>query len=394
MDKVDRAFDSWEIPAMRLFLPVIAIGLLAPVQARADGAAELVDEAKELLIVGACADGTPARVKPETIAAHCKAMRKMQAEYKASWQAHATAFFGEHVPKTIPKTVIYPFAGGDLGSALAVFPDADEITTLALEPAGDPRALAKLSERDVKKQLELSAKGMDLLYRRNYSHTSDMIDFMRGAKLPTQLIFSLSALWLYGYEPTSMKYFELTDDGGLRYLTQADLDKADKIRDQGKRNHALANVEIRFHKIGRKREQVYRHIVANLDDQHLKKSPAALAYMLKRGQVSAMTKAASFLLSFDNFKTMRKWIIDKVDWMVSDATGLSPKYGKSAGFEYETYGTFERSEMDAGAPYSPVWAKMFKDQPRRTLGFRFGYPDFKFRNHLIIMRRTAKSAGR
>jgi hypothetical protein len=378
---------------MRL-TPLVVAGLLAvPALAHADEPAELVSEARELLIIGACADGTPTKVKPEAIASHCKAMKKMQAEYKASWQANATAFFSEHVPKNIPKTVVYPFAGGDLASALAVFPDADEITTIALEPAGDPRALAKLSEKDVATQLTLSAKGMDLLYRRNYSHTMDMIDFMRGAKLPTQLIFSLSALSLYGYEPTSMKYFTLVDGGAIKYLTKADLDAADKIKDVGKRNMALANVEIKFKKIGGKKEQTFRHLVANLDDQHLKKSPLALEHLTKKGRVAAMTKAASFLLMFDGFNTMRKYIIDNVDWMVSDATGLSPKYGKTVGFEYETHGTFERSEMDAGAPFSPVWAAEFKAQPKRDLKFRFGYPDHKFRNHLIIMRKAGAKAA-
>ena len=38
-----------------------------------------------------------------------------------------------------------------------------------------------------------------------------------------------------------------------------------------------------------------------------------------------------------------------------------------------------------GAPYSPQWAEMFKAQPQRELKFRFGYPDIKFRNHLILM---------
>jgi hypothetical protein len=373
---------------MRLLACVLALAAFAG-PARADSPpAELLEEAKQLLIVGACSDGTPAKVKPESIAAHCKEVHKIQQDYKASWQTEATTFFAAHVPTGIPKTVVYPFAGGDLASALAVFPDADEITTLALEPAGDPRALAKLDDKGVKGALTVVSKGLTLLYKRNYSHTIDMIEFMRGAKLPTQLIFSLSALSMYGYEPVAMRYFALTETGDIRYLSAADLDKADAIKDVGKRNQELANVEVRFRKIGSKREQVFRHIVANLDDAHLKKSPGALAHLTKKGRVSAMTKAASFLLMFDDFKTMRKYIIDQVDWMVSDATGLSPKYGKSAGFEYETWGTFERSEMDPGAPFSPVWAAEFKAQPKRELKFRFGYPDIKFRNHLIIMKKA------
>jgi hypothetical protein len=387
MPKVDRAFVPWEIPLMRLLLSLAAVGLLATPALADEPAAELLEEARELLIVGACAEGTPAKIKPEAIAAHCKTIRAMQQDYKAKWQTEAVAFFSAKVPRNIPKTVVYPFAGGDLASALAVYPDADEITTIALEPAGDPRALAKLKDTELKAALAPVSKGLDLLYRRNYSHTMDMIELMRGAKMPTQLIFSLSALSMYGYELVSMKYFTLGDDGTIKYLTKADLDAADKITNIGKRNEKLANVEIKFRKAGAKREQTFRHIVANLDDQHLKKAPAALVHLQKKGKVAAMTKAASFLLMFDTFKTMRQYLIDHVDWMVSDATGLSPKYGKPAGFEYETYGTFERSEMDPGAPFSPVWAAEFKAQPKRELKFRFGYPDIKFRNHLIIMTR-------
>jgi hypothetical protein len=352
--------------------------------------AELIDEAKELLVVGGCADGTPAKVKPEVVTAHCKEVRKIQDDYKKSWIAKANPFFVEKLPKSAPKTVVYPFAGGDLSSALSVFPDADEITTIALEPAGDPRALAKLSEKQVKGALAIVQKELRALYRLNYSHTMNMIGAMRGGQLPTQLIFTLSALHLHGYEATSMRYFTLADDGTIKYLDKADLDKADAIKDVSKRNKELANVEIKFRKQGTKREQTFRHIVANLDDPHLKKTPAVLTHLKAKGKVSAMTKAASFLLSFDGFTTMRQYLIDHVEWMVSDATGLPPKYGKPAGFEYETYGTFERSEMDAGAPFSPVWAAEFKAQPKRDLAFRFGYPDHKFRNHLIIMRKTAK----
>jgi hypothetical protein len=346
---------------------------------------ELIEEAKQLLIVGGCADGTVASVKPEVYTAHCKDVQKIQGDYRAAWIAKAVPFFAEKLPKTAPKTVVYPFAGGDLSSALAVFPDADEITTIALEPAGDPRALSKLPERQVKSALTVVAKELRALYRLNYSHTMNMIEAMRGGQLPTQLIFTLSALHLHGYEPVSMRYFTLAADGTVSYLDKASFDEADKIKEVGRRNAKLANVEIKFRKIGQKREQVFRHIVANLDDPHLKKEPAALLHLKAKGKVSAMTKAASFLLSFDGFKTMRQYLIDHVVWMASDATGLPPKYGKPAGFTYETYGTFERSEMDAGAPFSPVWANEFKAQPARKLEFRFGYPDHKFRNHLILM---------
>ena len=59
----------------------------------------------------------------------------------------ARAFFAAHVPKDVPKKVVYPFAGGDLSTALTVYPDADEITNMSLEPAGDPRDIDTLAAR-------------------------------------------------------------------------------------------------------------------------------------------------------------------------------------------------------------------------------------------------------
>jgi hypothetical protein len=388
---VHRAPGVWQIARMRLPMlsSLIALGLLAP-RAASAGPHDFIDDARALLVVGACADGTPpAGVAPAIVEAHCKKVRAAQDDYKAKWISAAREFFAAHVPAGIPKVVVYPFAGGDLSTALTVYPDADEITTLSLEPAGDPRALTRLSEKELKASLGTVETELASLYRASFSVTMNMIGAMRAGQLPTQLIFGLSALWLHGYEPVSLRYFQLTPDGEPRYLTDEDLVAIDKIKEVSKRNRELANIELRFHKLGSKREQVYRHIMANLDDAHLKANPAALRYLEKKGTVSAMTKAASYLLTFDEFKTMRKYVIDHVQWMVSDTTGLAPTYGTPAGFTYETYGTFASSNMAAGHSIAPVWKKLFEAQPHRDLAFRFGYPDGKYRGYLILMTKPA-----
>jgi len=371
---------------MRLFVVAAVVTLAAP--ARAEEPRELVEDARALLVVGACAEGPlPASIKPTTVAGYCKRVRAAQQEYKDKWVAPARDFFAAHVPKDIPKIVVYPFAGGDLTTALTVYPDAEEITTLSLEPAGDPRALAKLDDRALKGALAVVEKELTSFYRKDFSVTMNMIGAMRGGELPTQLIFSLSALAIHGYEPVSLRYFRLTKQGEVVYLTEADFVKLDAIKNTSQRNHALANMELRFHKKGDKREQVYRHIEANLDDKHLKVDPSALAYLEKKSAVAAMTKAASYLLTFDDFSSIRKYIVEHVVWMVSDSTGLPPKIGLPAGFDYEVYGAYELSNMAAGAAVTPQWRALYKAQPKRDLPFRFGYPDKKLRGHLIIMRK-------
>ena len=364
------------------FARLVGIGVLASIAALgglalADPPAghDFLDDAKTLMVVGACADGPEYTAAKDIVAAHCKLVHAAQEDYKRDWIAPAQEFFAAHVPATVPKVVVYPFAGGDLSTALTVFPDADEITTLSLEPAGDPVALARLTPAQLKASLAIVAKELAFLYKANFSVTMHMVGAMRGGQLPTQLIFSLSALSLHGYELTGLRYFKLTPDGDVAYLTDDDIAKIDKTgKSVARRNLAYSNVELRFHKVGATREQIYRHVMANVDDQNLKSSPGTLRHLEKKGTVAAMTKAASYLLTHEDFHVLRKYLIDHVDWMVSDSTGLPPKYGEPAGFTYETHRAFLTSNMAAGASVAPVYKKMFAEQPRGALDFRFGIP--------------------
>jgi hypothetical protein len=381
-------YTLWQAPAMRILAALLIVAATATA-ARADAPAhDFTDDARALLVVGACAEGkAPEAVKPEIVEAHCKKVRKVQDDYKTSWVTPASEWMQQNVPKTVSKTVVYPFAGGDLSTALTVFPDAEEITTLSLEPAGDPRALDKLNDKQLKAALKVVETELGSLYKSNFSVTMNMIGAMRSGQLPTQLIFSLSALAIHGYEPVSVKYFKLDKDGEIHYLTDDDLAAIDKIKNVGKHNQELANVELVFQKKGAKKQQTYRHIMANLDDNHLEKDPGALKYLEKKGHVTGMTKAASYLLSFTGFDTIRKYIIDHVDWMISDTTGLPPKYGTPAGFEYELWGQWGTPNMKAAYGIQSDWKGLWKQQPKRELKFRFGYPDMKLHGHIVIMKR-------
>jgi hypothetical protein len=369
--------------------------------------------ARLLLTVGACGDGTaPPELPEELLKKHCDPVHQAQDAYKDNWVKKARPFFAEKVPKTIPKTVVYPFAGGDLSTALTVFPEAEEITTLSLEPAGDPRTLEALLASSQPKPAKEPAKDakpkkpkanplleralgtiqseLRFLYRVNFSNTANMITAMRVGELPTQLVFGLSALKVHGYEVVSLRYFKLDGNGAVQYLTDEDVAKApDPLKGRAvARNELFSNAEIRFRKPGGP-VQTYRHIQYDLNDAHLKQDPRAIKHLEAKGTIASMTKAASYLLSWDIFVTMRNYLLKHTVWMVSDATGVAPKWGKPAGFEYETYGVFQLAHLKEGHAISADWRKEWKAQPQRELPFRFGYYDDKINNHLVIMRKKA-----
>lgn len=386
--------------SLTCFAALGSVALARPVTAPGPGRdqpAEFVELAKELLGAAACGDDTPpAAMPPKLFAAHCAQVHATQTQYRDRWVTPARAFFAQHVPGDVPRKVVYPFAGGDLSTALTVYPDADEITTISLEPAGDPRSLRALPAQALQEAMLQVRRELRFLYVVNFSNTKNMIQAMRGGRLPTQLIFGLSALHLHGFEPTSLRYFEIEEDGSLRYLTEQDAEligDAGKA-DAGRRNRRFANIELRFKRPGTAREQIYRHIAYNLNDANLEKDPRLLRHLEAKGEVAAMTKAASYLMSYDDFSQIRGYLLSRARWMVSDATGVAPKWGRDAGFEYETWGQFDDAHMAAGRKIAKEWRKEWRAEPKRELRFRFGYPDRQRRNHLVIMRRTKSAQGK
>ncbi|HEY4181530.1 MAG TPA: hypothetical protein VGM90_32005 [Kofleriaceae bacterium] len=382
-------------------LAAVAVAAALATPALADDGTDFGPQVKMLFRVGACGsdDALPARMSAKVVDAHCAKMQRVYASHHRAWADKAGPYIAKIQPSTAPTTVVYPFGGGDLTSALVVFPNATEITTLSLEAPGDVRAIDKISKEQLAADLGVISHDIERLYRSAYSTTKSLQE-SAYSELPGTLMFALAGLAHMGYEPLALRYFDINPDGSLTYLSNAELDKRvaavvgnpkTKQRYKNRRwtdmESVFANVEIQFKKRGDANAPVktYRHILANLDDAHLNADHRVLAHLEKKGKVSVMTKAASFLLWFDDFSNMRDYLSSHIAWMISDASGLPPSFATQHGLEQTTYGTFvgpyfiqdphnTRSEM----------ISMWKKQPERKLPFRFGYPDAEDNNHLMI----------
>jgi hypothetical protein len=74
--------------------------------------------------------------------------------------------------------------------------------------------------------------------------------------------------------------------------------------------------------------------------------------------------------------------------MLSDSTGIPPKYARPAGMIQETYGIYTGAFLE-GVQDSPNDADMidlWHGQKRRRLPFRFGYVDKDKQAHLLVTR--------
>jgi hypothetical protein len=375
---------------LRVVLPLLVLASTA----RAQGGQDFTPQARALYRVAACggADAIPQGVDPKMVDSHCKQLERSVERYRARWVDKAVPYLAAIVPADIPSTVVYPFGGGDLLTTLATFPRATEITTLSLERAGDARLIDGLRGAKLREELDVNRRNIQRLFAVAHSRTDNLSIVSKG-QLPGQLVFVLVALKVHGFEPISLRYFRLERDGSIKYLTAEDITAAEAAaKKKSDRAAVFANMELKIRKLGDGKAPVivYRHLAANLDNDHLGQDPGPIEHLKKKGRITAMTKAASYLLWWGEFSTIRGYLLEHADWMISDSTGIPPKYARDAGFVQDTYGRFEGPFLAAGGAWANDFRKLWKANPYKELPFRYGYPDNARHAHMMVMRREKK----
>ncbi|HEY1815298.1 MAG TPA: hypothetical protein VGG74_23280 [Kofleriaceae bacterium] len=370
--------------------------LLVARVAAAEPGVDFIDDAKLLYRVAACGSDSP--VDPalqKTVDHHCKLVMDRIAKFRAMYFEKGRSWFDKVEPPNLPTTVVYPFGGGDLLSALVAFPNATDITTISLEQAGDPRRLKNLSPEAVEQSLGALRAEIGGLISVG-SNTSENLSNQQKNDLPGQVSSFLLGLVAGGYEPVSMRYFTLGDSGDIHYLDQAEIDALDTTKGKSLKHDwkppsfspAFANVEIQYRKIGETQIRVHRHIAWNLSDDYMRLHPQLTFYLEHKGKVAVLVKGASYLLWRGDFSLVRGYILDHLAWMLSDSTGIPPYIARKAGMVQETYGNYDGAflEGDQGNDIDLQFVDLWKTQRKRYLPFRFGYVDMNKQAHLLVTR--------
>ncbi|MEO8499435.1 MAG: hypothetical protein ABI565_00870 [Vicinamibacteria bacterium] len=370
----------------------------------APSAAQLSDdfdrELRLLFRMVACAGNEPIPSELEPVVArHCALFEPIMATYKTKHVAVAQPFLASLQPKGLSTTVVYPFGGGDLLSALTTYPNLTEVTTLSLEYAGDPRRIVLITPERLDLSLAQVRRRVSGLLIWTESTSENMMQLQKG-DIPGQLAFFLTALAVHGQEPVSLRFFKLSPEGAPVYLSAADVaalerstaTRLNKVWKSPDFSVAFSNSEITFRKAFDPKAplRVHRHIAADLSNSGLRKVPAILKHLEAKGRVTALVKAASYLLWNSGFSRIRDYLLVNMDFMLSDSTGIPPHYCQKAGFEVLAYGEFDAPFLPAPEAEAADMLALFAAQPRRELTFRYGYPDIHSHHHLLVTRKPEK----
>ncbi len=341
---------------------------------------DLSDDVKLLFDVVTCQH--PPDAGP--VASYCSKQSSRFARYREHWGTTAATFLKSIEPTDLPPELVYPFGGGDLMMALTTFPDAKVITTLSLELAGDPRRLRNLhDDAALDKSLKAIYAASGSTLTSNDSKSIELSKIQQG-ELPGMLSMHLMGLALNGQVPVSARYFRIEPDGSLHYYTKEEVDaaegdKAQKLKTTWRApdfSPVFGNVELTFVPKDNPSAppRIFRHIGADLSNAGLKEAPGVLAHLEQKGRVTAMTKAASYLLWNEDFNVIRKYLVTHARFMLSDSTGALPRFWPKT-CTVKTWGAFDKSFLGTWAVYQQELHDVFASQPQRALPMRFGYPD-------------------
>lgn len=343
----------------------------------------------------ACAH-PPTKLDPareEIVRQHCRDQRAVVGTLIEGWLKDARPFFAAQTPFWLPQDVFYPFGGSDLVTLLTLFPRARHFTSISLEASGDPRALDALEPEELTEALQMHLDRLERQFTYGHSRTDNLLLLTRGP-LSSELSFNLVALVVHGCEPVDLRFFEILPDGQLRAVRRSDAREIDTLHAERKGTRGVAlrqlfsHMELTFRcQDAPEKVRRYRHVRADLSDRGLASEPGVLAFLQRQPPSAGVLKAASYLIQMDNFRTIRRLMLQQCDWIISDATGPLPSQAEAAGFWQETFGSYSGSFLPHAKNTDEELSALWSRQPSRPMPVRFGYPDASRRDHLMITRR-------
>lgn len=266
----------------------------------------------------------------------------------------ATADFSDFRDKV--DLVFYPFSGADFPYPITIFPDADTYILCGLEKPGSPIS------SEIKTNYahyESYRKALVSFLRLSYFITKDMANDMDNEELDGVCPVITMLMATSGYDIISIENMSIDDNGKL-------------IPGEGKGNV----MQYKFFKQGSKHEQTLIYVSADVEDKRV--NPNVMKFFdvaLQGHTVSSYLKAASYLMTQNNFTKICQCIVNNSQFIVEDDSGVPYKY-LTKDFDITLYGVYKRPlPVFSSACFQPDLDQAYKVNADkvRPLPFRIGY---------------------
>jgi hypothetical protein len=264
--------------------------------------------------------------------------QRFDRNYYSKMRAWSAAELARRIPMRAP--VYYFFAGPDVLSPIALFPDAPIYILGGLESVGSIMPPNALPPEEVAFGLENLRKSAEAILSFGHFITKDMkVELDRTAfrgVLP--LIYMFIAL--SGGEVVSTRYIAVGKGGALQELG------SESVQSKGQ----LPGVRIEFRGRGRSQVQTIVYLQANVADDFLKSNGSLLQWAGSHGPGNVYLKAASYLLHEPYFSRIRSFLLNYAISVLQDDSGIPFRFFGDGRWQIWLFGTYSGT-LDIFAKY-------------------------------------------
>lgn len=308
---------------------------------------------------------------------------------KPNWQAHKramdTMFSGmerTYLSKMRPwaekeigdpgtPVLFYPFGGPEIIVSQAMFPHVQDTIMFGLEPPGLPPDLSKVPVARMNGVLTNLRNSLSWLVTYTYFQTIHMSSQLRATDVSGTVPLMLVFLARTGNRVTDVVNVFLARDGQL-YELEENAPGPGRVPRSSIKTDGIPGVRVTFIKDGKERSAFFFSFDAS--DPVMADRRYFLDFVRSRGERSVMLKAASYLLHWGNFPTLKAFILSESRLILSDDTGMPFKdYDRSA-WDLTFYGNYVAPiPQFAGQIQHNLRAVYAARKDIRPLPFEIGY---------------------
>jgi hypothetical protein len=258
--------------------------------------------------------------------------------------------------------LFYPFSGPDYLNADMFFHEANTFCMIGLENVGALPDLTSMKPAEVNTYLNSVNGSLNDLFKKSYFITKNMLNDLSKNKVNGTLPLMCVFLKRTGHIITNIEYVGVDSLGN------------EIVRDDAAPFRGSKGVRVSFMVPGSGKVKKLYYYKSDLSDAGLKQNKGFHTYLTKLDTVVTYLKAASHLLHYGSFSTIRNIILDKSTAVLQDDSGISYKFFDKTKWDVKLYGKYRKAVKDFSGVDQPDLKKAYEaDSTIQPVPFVLGY---------------------
>ncbi len=264
------------------------------------------------------------------------------------------------------EVLLYPFGGPDFVTSYSLFPEARETVLMGLEPVGNLPDLDRCTTSWRESFFADLGELVSGFLRRGYFITRDMNDIYSRGRVDGALPVIAFFLARGGYAVVDVR--RLTPNAVGDWIETP-------YEKMVTRPHRPYGVKILYLKPGDSAAQTVYYFSCDVANQAFEPGSPLYRFLGPFERMTTFVKSGSYLLHWNDFSTMRRFILDRSLFVLEDDTAVPLRFFRDGGWQVRLFGRYATPVKDFTNVEQPDLRKAYEDGsfPVAPLPFHFGY---------------------